>query len=112
MRTGPPVPKGQLLYAPALDKNILGCPIQHEALHGLDLSGNHRGSGFDAVQHNLASLVGVVGSIVRADCGPAAVHYFERYAGQWLIFRPLNELSDNKGGSRPETITVPSVPVL
>ena len=99
-RTGPLVPKGQLLHTPALDKNILGSSIQHEALHGLDLSGNHGGAGFDAVQYNFSRVVCIINAIIRPHSGPAAVHYFERYAGQRLIFRPLNELSDNKSGSR------------
>ena len=40
------IPEGQALHRPCLDENILGCAVQHEAIHRFDLTGNYGSAGF------------------------------------------------------------------
>ena len=98
-RTGPLVPKRELLHFTALDENVLGRPIQHEALDRLDLPHLHGGAGFDALQHDLSGLVRVVHAIVRADSSAIAVHDLKGHAGQRLVLGPLDKLADNQRGA-------------
>ena len=94
------IPKRQLLDFSGLNQNVLGSAVKHISLHGLDFAGDDGGAGFDAVQHDLARLVRIVGSIVRANSGPGAVHHLKAHAGQRFIFRALNKLADNQSGGR------------
>ena len=90
-RTGPLVPKRQLLDFTALNENILGRSVQHKALHGLDLSGNHRSSGLNAFQDDFTGFIREIHPIVRADSGTGAVHHLEAHAAQRLVFGSLDE---------------------
>ncbi len=94
-RTGPLVPKRQLLDFTALNENILGRSVQHKALHGLDLSGNHRSSGLNAFQDDFTGFICEIHPIVRADSGTGAVHHLEAHTAQRLVFGSLDEFSDN-----------------
>ena len=86
------VPKGEMLHTSARDFDVLGCAVQHIAFHGLDLSGNHRGSGLNTFQDDFSRLVGVIAAIVRANGSPGTVHYLEAHPAQWLVLSPLDEL--------------------
>ena len=91
-RTGLGVPKGELLHTSALDFDVLGRTVQDIAFHGLDLSGNHRGSGLNTLQDDFTGFVREIHPIVRADSGTGAVHHLEAHAAQRLVFGSLNEL--------------------
>ena len=99
-RPGPLIPEGELLHTPAHDLDVLGGAVQHEALHGLDLAGNHGGAGFDALQHDLPGLIRVIHPIIRADSSASAVHHLEADAGERFILGAFDKLSDDQGGAR------------
>ena len=98
-RSGLFVPEGQLLHGPCFDEDVLGSAIEDVSLHSLDLSGNDGCAGFDALQHNLASFIGVVDSIIRANSGPAAVHNLKGHAGQRLVLSSFDKLADDQRGA-------------
>ena len=93
----PFVPERELLDAARLDLDVLGCTVQHKALHGLDFPGDDYGAGFNAGQDDLAGFVGVVEAVVRPDSGPGSVYHPEGHAGKRLVLGALDKLPNNQG---------------
>ena len=81
-----------------LNLDVLGGAIKDKPLHGLDLTGDDHGAGFNAMQDDLAGFVRVVEAVVRADSGPGAVHYSESHAGKRLVLGALHKFADDKRG--------------
>ena len=93
----PLVPEGKLgcaLTCP--DLHALGSAIQHKTVHRFDLLGGDGGSGFQALDHDLALAVGVEDAVAGADRRAAAVHHLEGHASQRLVLRSLNILVDRQ----------------
>ena len=93
----PFVPERELLDAARLDLDVLGCAVQHKALHGLYFPDNDHGAGFNAGQDDFPGLVCVVEAIIRADSGPGSVHHPEGHAGKRLVLGALDKFPNNQG---------------
>ena len=96
----PLVPERQILCGTSLDKNILGCPIQNETVHSLDLTGDDGGSRFQAGEDDLARLIRVVHAVIGANGSAAAIDHLEGNASQRLVLRALDVLVDDQRGGR------------
>ncbi len=95
-RSGPLVPERELLHMARLNLDVLGGAIKDKPLHGLDLTGDDHGAGFNAMQDDLAGFVGIIEAVIRADSGPGSVYHPEGHAGKRLILGALHKLPNNQ----------------